>query len=156
MAAACPNTAWSLAADGCVPAGIAITCGSSQVTVSVLVDHLYENLPEDYRTDARIEFGTCTGSNAPVNDTISESFDLNACGGTFSQDGDIFVDFAVKGVESAAATDVQGTDILLTPVLSFEVECEYSSTTTLDAVNFDVDSPDVDYGNVTGTAGNVS
>ncbi|CAG5112716.1 Oidioi.mRNA.OKI2018_I69.chr2.g6899.t2.cds [Oikopleura dioica] len=155
MAAACPNNAWTIAADGCLPADIAITCGSSQVTVSVLVDHLYENLPEDYHDNARIEFGDCTGSNRPdANNTISETFDLNACGGRFTQDEDIFVAFYVKGVDSAASTEVQGTDIVLTPVLSFEVECEYSSTTTLESVNFDVDTPDVDYGNVTGTVGN--
>jgi len=155
MALVCPNSSWALnsASDACVPTGATVSCGSSQITISVHVDHLYADLDSSYYSSALIEFGTCTGSaTAAADGTITDTFDIEACGGTWSQSGNIIVDFEVKGNDAAIETTVGGTTILLTSVLSFDAHCEYSSSATL-TTNHTVDEDDVTADEIEDTTG---
>lgn len=134
MSVTCPNANWGLNTDStaCIPTGALVTCGSSSVTISVHVDHLYADLDSSYYSSANIEFGTCTGSATPAADgSITDTFDIDTCGGDWSQSGNIVVDFEVKGAEAAISTTIGGEAILLTSVLSFDAHCEYSSSATL-------------------------
>ena len=126
----CPNAYWQLNAAGtaCIPIGVLLTCGSTQATITLDVNHLYADLEPSYWSEATIEFGTCNGTLTPDNTGhITESFDIHTCGGHWSQSGNIIVDFEVKGSEDAIKTTVGGVEIILTSVLHFDAHCEYSS-----------------------------
>jgi hypothetical protein len=155
MDVTCPNTSWGLndAGTACIPTDALVTCGSSQVTITVSVDHLYADLDSTYYSSATIEFGTCSGISTPDGSGfITETFDIDSCGGDWSQSGNILVDFEVKGAEAAISTTVGGETILLTSVLSFDAHCEYSSSTTL-TTSHSVDEDDVTAEEVEDTTG---
>jgi len=143
----CPNANWALNADfsACVPTGATVTCGSTDITISVHVDHLYADLDPSYYSSANVVFGTCTDSTVTPdeNGMITDTFDIEACGGTWSQTGAILVDFEVKGDAAAISTTVGSTTIELTSVLSFDAHCEYSSTASL-TTSHSVDSDDAE------------
>ena len=158
MSVTCPNASWGLNTDStaCIPTGAVVTCGSSSVTISVNVDHLYADLDSSYYSSATIEFGTCTGSATPAADgSITDTFDIDTCGGEWSQSGNIVVDFEVKGAEAAISTTIGGEAILLTSVLSFDAHCEYSSSATL-TTSHTVVEDDVTAEEIEDTTGNVS
>jgi len=98
-------------------------------------------------------FGSCTGIVPPTSGSITETFDLAACGGTFSQDGDIHVDFEVTGNDSPITTTVDGVDIVLTSKLEFNAHCDYASTAVIDSSAFDIDTDSVTADTVEGTTG---
>lgn len=141
----CPNANWGLNGDSsaCVPTGATVTCGSTDIKISVHVDHLYADLDSSYYGLATVEFGTCTSSTVTpdADGMITDTFNIEDCGGTWSQSGAILVDFEVKGDAAAISTTVGGTTIELTSVLKFDAHCEYSSTASL-TTSHSVDSDD--------------
>lgn len=80
--------------------------GNSLVVVANVKD-IYLDLPSNQESNARIQIGSCTGSNAPFMTRFVESFDIAECDPTIEAiDDGVLLTWEVTGTSISGFDDV--------------------------------------------------